>query len=79
MKVNIEFYGRLKTQFSQQSIEWHSEQSTVEAIYRELCNHFNQEINLRVIKPILNDTFCDWQQVINNNDVIGLFPPASGG
>ncbi len=79
MKVTIEFYGKLKTQFSQQPIEWQSEFSTIEEIYLELCDQHQRAANTRVIKPIINDTFCDWSQTTSNGDVIGFFPPASGG
>ncbi len=79
MIVTIEFYGRLKAEFSQEPIEWQSSSSTVEDIYQELCTDRQQPANIQVIKPILNDTFCEWSQIAKNGDVIGFFPPASGG
>lgn len=79
MKITVEFYGKLKTEFSQHPIEWISVLFTIEEIYQEICNHHQQTVNTLAIKPIINDTFCDWHQLVQNNDVIGFFPPASGG
>ncbi len=79
MKIQVEFYGKLKSQFSQEPIDWQTDNSSVIEVYRELCEQLNQDVETRVIKPILNDTFCEWHQDIKEGDVIGLFPPASGG
>ncbi|TDR18369.1 MoaD/ThiS family protein [Marinicella litoralis] len=79
MKITIEFYGKLKAEFSEHPIEWQSDAVTVNDIYHQLCKQHQKQPNTQVIKPIINDSFCDWQQVVNDGDVIGFFPPASGG
>lgn len=80
MNITVEFYGRLKAEFSQQAIELTiSPDQNIEAIYLQLCKRHQIEPNTEVIKPILNDTFSDWQQVVAAGDVVGFFPPASGG
>jgi molybdopterin converting factor small subunit len=83
MKLTIEFYGRLKAEFSSIPIEVDfenmSHQTTIEQIYLDLCKQHNCEPAIKIIKPILNDTFADWHELIKANDVIGFFPPASGG
>ncbi len=80
MKITTEFYGRLKTEFSQQAITTEvSADQTIEAIYLHLCQEHQVKPNTKVIRPILNDTFSDWDQTVNAGDVVGFFPPASGG
>lgn len=80
MNIKIEFYGRLKAQFSNQPINMTVESSnTIEDIIDRLCQKQQSNINKQVIKPILNDTFANWDDTVNDNDVIGLFPPAAGG
>ena len=79
MNVTIELYGRLKAAFGHQAIECSTQATTVEGVYRELCTQHQQEAETRVIRPIINDTFCDWSQTIKSGDVLGFFPPASGG
>lgn len=81
MKINIEFYGRLKDEFSQEPIEIsiQNSESSLEHIYLDLCKSHQVTPNTKVIKPILNDTFADWQNQVKAGDVVGFFPPASGG
>ena len=80
MKISTEFYGRLKEEFSQSPIELTIEgNTTIEAIYLQLCSSHQITPNTQVIKPILNDTFADWQDRVSAHDVIGFFPPAAGG
>jgi molybdopterin converting factor small subunit len=79
MKINIEFYGRLKNQFSQSPITWQTSGNNVAEVYHEICQKYQQKDESSLIKPILNDTFCEWHQTLKNNDSIGFFPPAAGG
>jgi|GEM_PF-2016582 len=82
MKLTIEFYGRLKAEFSTGAIELKlsdNKTSSIEEIYHDLCQSYNTSPNIKIIKPILNDTFAEWSDSVKANDVIGFFPPASGG
>jgi len=83
MKISIEFYGRLKADFSQLPIEIElpSDQPElrIERIYLDLCEKHDTTPNTHIIKPILNDTFAEWQDTVKDKDVVGFFPPASGG
>jgi molybdopterin converting factor small subunit len=83
MKLTVEFYGRLKAEFGQPAVAIEvSEQTqavTIEQVYLQLCQTHQCTANTQVIRPILNDTFANWDDIVKANDVIGLFPPASGG
>lgn len=80
MTIKIEFYGRLKEDFNATSTEWTFQpDTTVEALYQSLCDTHQVTTNIHVVRPIINDTFVDWQQHIAPHDVVGFFPPASGG
>ena len=79
MTITIEFYGRLKEQFSESPLTFHNKNNEVEAIYKALCQQYNQPTEQRIIKPIINDTFCEWQDTVYTGDVLGFLPPASGG
>jgi len=83
MKIKIEFYGRLKTEFSQEPIEFEimnqSSNPTLEFIFFDLCKKYDVTPNTNIIKPILNDTFAEWSDTVKTNDAVGFFPPASGG
>lgn len=79
ININLEFYGRLQSQFAGQSTQLSTAPGTVKAIYQALCEQHQQTDESAVIKPILNDTFCDWQDRPAEGDTVGFFPPASGG
>jgi molybdopterin synthase sulfur carrier subunit len=79
MKITIEFYGRLKQQFDADHIEWVSQATTIKDIYTEICHEYNCEDESNLIKPIINDSFCDWHDTVSANSTIGFLPPASGG
>ncbi len=83
MKLTIEFYGRLKSEFSPTSIELDmtdfGSNVSLKEIYLKICQSHQVTADTQIIKPILNDTFADWNDVVKANDVVGFFPPASGG
>ncbi len=81
MKVTLEFYGRLKDQFSPTplDVEIKNHASTIESVYLWMCEKHSIEPEVESIKPILNDTFANWDDVVSANDAVGFFPPASGG
>ncbi|MFC3193493.1 hypothetical protein ACFODZ_04450 [Marinicella sediminis] len=79
INITLEFYGRLQSQFSDQPLKHHTVATNVLSIYLELCTSHQQPDESRIIKPIINDAFCDWQDCPKDNDTVGFFPPASGG
>ncbi len=83
MKLTLEFYGRLKSEFSPTPIEFDisnfGSKVPIKEIYLKICQSHEVTADMQMIKPILNDTFADWNDVVNANDVLGFFPPASGG
>lgn len=79
MNITLEFYGRLRSQFSEQALPFETEHKTVEAVFNQLCQNCGQDNSHSDLKPIINDAFADWQDEITDGDVLGFLPPASGG
>lgn len=77
--IKLDFYGRLQSQFGQQPHTPINPGDDVKTIYLALCEAHQQADESRVIKPIINDAFCDWQDQPQAGDTLGFFPPASGG
>lgn len=80
--ITIEFYGQLKDVFQAHSIEHRLDRNPVdhvEQLYLNLCEQHPNAPVLSNIRPIINDTFVDWDAGFSAGDVIGFFPPASGG
>ena len=76
--ITLEFYGRLRAQFSEQALTYETDSTTVSAVYQQLCQDHNVP-QANDIKPIINDEFAAWDDEIKTGDVLGFLPPASGG
>ncbi len=79
MKITIELYGRLKQTFGKDTLVWQTEADNPKDIYLELCKHHQSADESNFIKPIIDDTFCDWTTTLDETHVLGFLPPASGG
>lgn len=79
MKITIELYGRLKQSFGRDILQWQTEANTPKDIYLELCEHHKSVDESAIIKPIIDDTFCEWTDTVQPTHVLGFLPPASGG
>ena len=77
--INIEFYGRLSQDFGQRNTQWDGNHQSIESIFDALCLQQQIDLDKSTIRPILNDAFSDWNAVPKTGDVVGFFPPASGG
>lgn len=76
--ITLEFYGRLRAQFSEQALAYETNHSNIAEIYQQLCKDQNVPL-ANDIKPIINDEFAAWDDEIMTGDVLGFLPPASGG
>ncbi|MCB1581863.1 MAG: hypothetical protein R3E90_10560 [Marinicella sp.] len=79
MNITIEMYGRLKHVFGHDTLVWKTEAITVKDIYLELCEQHHCVDESNIIRPIIDDTFCQWQSKVTEYNVLGFLPPASGG
>ena len=80
--ITIEFYGQLKDIFQAQTTELTvpaDEPVNVKQLYLSLCEQHPDAPATDHIRPIINDTFVDWDAGFGAGDVVGFFPPASGG
>lgn len=77
--ITIEFYGRLTRDFEQRKIQWEGTPERIDAIFDDLCAKHQVNIDKSTIRPILNDEFSAWDVMPQAGDVVGFFPPASGG
>ena len=76
--ITLEFYGRLRAQFSEQALAYETNHTNIAAVYQQLCLD-NSVTKTNDIKPIINDEFANWQDEVKTGDVLGFLPPASGG
>lgn len=79
MKINIQFYGRLREQFNTANMQFESNETSLADLYDVLCKKNQLSNNKQGIRPILNDEFSSWDATFNENDTVGYLPPASGG
>ncbi|WP_223788932.1 MoaD/ThiS family protein [Marinicella meishanensis] len=80
--ITIELYGQLKDTFAAQTIEHRLEPgvpTNVQQLYQALRAQQPNAPQQQQIRPIINDTFVEWDAGFQAGDVIGFLPPASGG
>ena len=52
--------------------------STPETVYQTLNVHYDLPNQTR-LKVAINDCFCSWESILNNDDTIVFIPPVTGG
>tara|TARA_B100001750_G_C15407359_1_gene545915 strand:+ start:463 stop:714 length:252 start_codon:yes stop_codon:yes gene_type:complete len=52
--------------------------STAETIYQTLKARYDLP-NQNRLKVAINDCFCSWENIVNNDDTIVFIPPVTGG
>ena len=52
--------------------------STPETVYQTLKDRYDLP-NQNRLKVAINDCFCSWENILNNDDTIVFIPPVTGG
>ena len=52
--------------------------STPETVYQKLNSQYDLP-NQNRLKVAINDCFCSWENIVNNDDTIVFIPPVTGG
>ena len=52
--------------------------STPETVYQTLNGHYDLP-NQNRLKVAINDCFCSWESILNNDDTIVFIRPVTGG
>ncbi|MCF6300869.1 MAG: hypothetical protein L3J52_07100 [Proteobacteria bacterium] len=60
MKINIQFYGRLRDHFNTANMPFESHETNLSDLYDVLCKINQLNNDKKGIRPILNDAFSSW-------------------
>ncbi len=79
IEIHIQHYAELAVVAGQVEQAWQTEQSDMRGLYQELRQRFAIRFAETQIKPVRNDRFVAWDELIESGDVVAFLPPFSGG
>jgi len=79
MKITIEYYGRLQESFGGSSETAETDGPTLLDVFQQQCSKHALDLTVDDIRPVVNDSFAEWNDTCQEGDVIGFLPPAAGG
>ncbi len=77
--IQIRYYAILREQrgLSDESIA--TSAKNLRELYGELQGKFNFTLGVDLIRPVVNNTFTDWDFEFKSGDEIVFIPPVAGG
>ena len=79
INIKILYFAALQeiTGCSSETLSVHAH-STPDTIYQALKSQYDLP-NKNRLKVAINDCFCSWESILNNDDTIVFIPPVTGG
>jgi molybdopterin converting factor small subunit len=79
MKIRLQYYAVLRDERGLDEETRQTGARTPHELYQELKSGGCLRFDERFIRPARNDRFCDWDEVLAENDLVVFVPPVSGG
>ena len=79
INIKIQYFAALQeiTGCSSETLSMHAD-STPDTVYQALKSQYDLP-NKNRLKVAINDCFCSWESILNNDDTIVFIPPVTGG
>lgn len=75
----IRLYAILREHAGRGELTVTSRAQTAGDLFNELKQQFQWTWPRESFRAAVNDTFCDWEQTLRENDEVSFIPPVSGG
>ncbi|MBC7472912.1 MAG: MoaD/ThiS family protein [Candidatus Sericytochromatia bacterium] len=79
MKINIEYFAKLREERGCSSEVIETSASTVGEMYKLLQEKYKFSIPFENLKVAINENFSNWNEKINDNDTVVFIQPVAGG
>lgn len=80
MKVKVRFFASLRDITKLDHIDLNVESNSIESLLQTLCGKYPELNNYtNSIRIAVNSAYSEKNQNLNENDVVALIPPTSGG
>ncbi len=80
MKIQLLFFGITTDLVGESSMSYEvPENSSIEALKLKLIEQFTSLKNINDFAVAVNETYAEDDQLLQNNDVVAIIPPVSGG
>ena len=77
--INIEYYALMREEAGRDGESIETNLSSAAEVFSELNEKHNFSLNMDMIRVAINNEFCDWNQLLNNQDTLIFVPPVAGG
>lgn len=78
-QIQILYFAQLREQAQKESETVSTSAQTVAELYQETQQKYAFTLPESRLRSAINHVFCDWQQALNEGDVVAFIPPVSGG
>lgn len=79
MKLNIQYFAKLREERGQSSEEIETFAKTTLDLYNELQKKYHFSLPHEILKVAVNEEFEDWQTQLKDNDTVVFIQPVAGG
>jgi sulfur-carrier protein len=77
--IRIQYYALLREQRGCSQESWTTDVETALDLYEELKLQYGFKLHTELLKVAVNEAFCPWETVLNDNDAVVFIPPVAGG
>ena len=75
----IRYFAILRDQAGKDEESYQTSAKTPGELFTELADKYSFSLGIDQMKVAVNDTFENWDKVLNEDDLIVFIPPVAGG
>ena len=79
VQIEVHLYAQLREQAGLETTQVTTAAASVADLYEELRRKFDFSLRAESMRVALNDSFCSWNDRLQNGDRVTFVPPVAGG
>lgn len=77
--ITILYFAALREQAGKEQEILQTNSQTIAQLYEQLQKQYGFDLPITHLRVAANHTFCTWEYILQNNDIIAFIPPVAGG
>ena len=78
-KVTIKYFALFRDRAGKDEEVWSTPSTTFSELFDEVSSEYQFNLEKKFIRVARNESYCGFEEVIEEGDVISFLPPLSGG
>lgn len=79
MRVRVKYFASLREKAKKSEEEIEVDSPDLNLLYQTLDERYGFNLSKENIKAVINSSYVEWNQKINENDQVVFIPPVAGG